>query len=182
MARQLLFVQGAGAGTYDDWDSKLVSSLSRALGPMVDIRYPRMPNEADPRFSDWAAALNKEIGELGEQAILVAHSAGATILVHGLAQAPPRFTPAGIFLIAAPFVGDGGWPSDEVPADVALASSLPRCPIHLYQGDADETVPGHHADLYARAIPRAIIHRLAGRDHQLNDDMSEVAADIRALL
>jgi predicted alpha/beta hydrolase family esterase len=181
MARQLLFVQGAGAGTYDDWDSKLVSGLARALGPMVDIRYPRMPDEADPRFSDWSAALNDEIGKLGKGAILVGHSIGATILVHSLAQAPPRLAPAGIFLIAAPFFGDGGWPSDEIPADVAFASQLPRCPIHLYQGDADETVPGDHPDLYARAIPWASVHRLAGRDHQLNDDMSEVAADIRAI-
>jgi len=36
--------------------------------------------------------------------------------------------------------------------------------------------------LYARAIPQAVVRRLTGRDHQLNNDMSEVAADIRRLV
>jgi hypothetical protein len=27
--------------------------------------------------------------------------------------------------------------------------------------------------------PQAVVRRLAGRDHQLNEDMSEAAADIR---
>ena len=26
-ARQILFIQGGGAGTHDDWDNKLVESL-----------------------------------------------------------------------------------------------------------------------------------------------------------
>jgi predicted alpha/beta hydrolase family esterase len=182
MARQLLFVQGAGAGAYDDWDSKLVSSLARKLGPIVDIRYPRMPDEADPRFSAWSSALAEEIDKLSEGAMLVGHSIGGTVLVHSLARRPPRIELAGVFLIAAPFIGDGGWPSDEISPTSDLGAQLPRIPIHLYQGDADATVPPHHADLYAAAIPPAILHRLARRDHQLNGDMSEVAADIRALL
>ena len=43
----VLFVQGAGEGVHDDWDRKLVESLRRELGPHYDVRYPRMPNEAD---------------------------------------------------------------------------------------------------------------------------------------
>jgi hypothetical protein len=36
-----------------------------------------------------------------------------------------------------------------------------------------------HADLYGRAIPQAQVHRLPGRDHQLNNDLREVAEAIR---
>jgi hypothetical protein len=36
-----------------------------------------------------------------------------------------------------------------------------------------------HADLYARAVPQARLHRLPGRDHQLNNDLSDVAKAIR---
>jgi len=43
------------------------------------------------------------------------------------------------------------------------------------------TAPVAHVDLYAKAIPQAVVRRLRGRDHQLNNDMSEVAADIRCL-
>jgi hypothetical protein len=35
--------------------------------------------------------------------------------------------------------------------------------------------------LYAQAIPRAVIRRLKGRDHQLDNDLSEVAEDIQRL-
>jgi pimeloyl-ACP methyl ester carboxylesterase len=51
----------------------------------------------------------------------------------------------------------------------------------LFHGLADETAPPSHADLYARAFPQARVHRLAGRDHQLNTDLAEVAVAIRSL-
>jgi hypothetical protein len=35
--------------------------------------------------------------------------------------------------------------------------------------------------LYAEAIPYARVRRLANRDHQLNNDLTEVASDIRKL-
>ena len=86
-----------------------------------------------------------------------------------------------IILLSAPFVGPGGWPGDQLPAD--LGARLPQgVPVHLFQGDEDDTVPPAHAQLYARAIPQAQLHLLAGRDHQLGNDLSEVATAIRALL
>ena len=63
-----------------------------------------------------------------------------------------------------------------------LGARLPAdTPIHLYHGDKDETAPLAHLDLYQRAIPDAIGRRLNGRDHQLNNDLTEVAAGVRAL-
>jgi hypothetical protein len=38
-----------------------------------------------------------------------------------------------------------------------------------------------HVDLYAKAIPQAVTRRLEGRNHQLNDDLGDVASDIRSL-
>jgi predicted alpha/beta hydrolase family esterase len=182
MTRQLLFVQGGGEGAHDAWDNKLVESLGRALGPGYEIRYPRMPDEDDPNFARWKVALRTELDELEDGAVLVGHSVGATILVHSLAEDPPERTPAGIFLVAMPFIGEGGWPSGEVEPKPHLGARLPaRSSIYLYQGGADETVPAKHLDLNATAIPQAVLRKLPGRDHQLNDDMSEVAADIRDL-
>jgi pimeloyl-ACP methyl ester carboxylesterase len=92
----------------------------------------------------------------------------------------PSFLRGGIFLIAAPFVGDGGWPSEDIEPLSNLGAKLPKqTPLYLYHGSKDETAPFGHVDLYAKAIPHAVIRRLSGRDHQLNNDMSEVAADIR---
>jgi predicted alpha/beta hydrolase family esterase len=177
--RQVLFVQGGGAGAHDQWDDKLVDSLTHALGPAYEVRYPRLPNESDPHYADWKPELEKQLAPLADGAVLVGHSVGGTMLVNVLAQ-PSTHRPFGaIVLISAPFVGDGGWPSDELKSPSDLGARLPPgVPVHVFHGSADQTAPPAHADLYARAIPHARVHRLPGRDHQLNDDLREVAAAI----
>jgi len=63
-----------------------------------------------------------------------------------------------------------------------LGAELPGgVPIYLYHGTDDEIVPVAHVGLYARAIPQTVIRRLEDRDHQLNDDLREVAEDILSL-
>ena len=108
MARDVLFVQGGGEGTFEAWDNKLVDSLRRELGPDCTITYPRMPNEDEPDYARWATTLRVEIAKLGDGAIVVGHSIGGTILIHALAADPPEVALSGIFLIAAPFIGKGG--------------------------------------------------------------------------
>lgn len=182
MKPQILFVQGGGEGAHDEWDDKLVDSLKRNLGPDYEVRYPRMPSEADPNYAQWKAALTNEIGALDDGAILVGHSIGGTILINALADEPPERKLAGIFLVAAPFVGPGGWSSDDFNAKPDLLARLPPAtPISLYHGSRDETAPLAHVDLYEQAIPGARVRRLPGRDHQLDNDLTEVAQDIRNL-
>jgi len=182
MRHQVLFIQGGGEGVHDEWDHLLVESLERELGSGYEIRYPRMPNEADPNYARWKAALEKELARLDDGAILAAHSIGATILINALADKPPSRALRGVFLVAAPFIGEGGWPSEDIKPRSDLGERLPaRVPIHFYHGTDDQTAPAEHVDLYKRAIPQACVHRLADRDHQLNNDLSEVAADIRRL-
>lgn len=179
MKRQLLFVQGGGAGVHDEWDSKLVQSLKSELGSNYEIRYPRMPNEGDPKYAEWKAALETEFARLNDSAILVGHSIGGTILINALAEQPSERNLGAIFLVAAPFVGEGGWQSDDVNPRRDLGEKLPiGVPVHVFHGLDDDTAPPSHADLYARAIPQAHVHRLPGRDHQLNNDLSEIAAVI----
>src|SRR5215468_3035670 len=105
MPHQVLFVQGGGESTHDEWDNKLVESLGRKLGLGYEIGYPRMPNEADPNYARWKAALKREFATVADGAILIGHSIGGTILIQVLAKEPPAWMPGGIFLIAAPFVG-----------------------------------------------------------------------------
>jgi predicted alpha/beta hydrolase family esterase len=182
MTKHILFVQGGGEGAHDEWDDKLVASLGRALGPGYAIRYPRMPHEADPSYPGWTRVLVKEIEALDPGAIAIGHSIGATILINVLAELETAPKLSSAFLIAPPFVGEGGWTSDDIAPMGDLGSRLPSAvPIWLYQGDDDDTTPPAHAELYAEAIPRIRIRRLERRDHQLNNDLSEVAEDVRAL-
>jgi len=182
MSKQVLFIQGGGAGVHDTWDNKLVESLARELGPSYEIGYPRMPHEADPRYAAWKAALEQEIAALADGAILIGHSVGGTILINALAENPPDRKLSGVFLMAAPFVGAGSWPSGDIKPSPKLGARLPKAtPIYLYHGNADDIVPFAHIALYAKAIPHAFVRRLKGRNHQLDNDLAEVAADVRAL-
>jgi predicted alpha/beta hydrolase family esterase len=173
---QVLFVQGGGAGAHDEWDHKLVETLSRQLWPDYEVRYPRMPDEDEPTYSGWCMAIRREMKALHDGAVVVGHSLGGTILVNALAEEPANRELGAIALVAAPFVGTGGWPGDEFETPQNLGARLPEgVPVHVFQGVQDQTTPPSHADLYIRVIPQAHLHRLPGRDHQLNDDLSDVA-------
>jgi predicted alpha/beta hydrolase family esterase len=179
---QVLFVQGGGRDTHDAWDNKLVASLAEALGAGYTIRYPRMPDEADPDPTAWRNAIHRELTRMSNGAILVGHSIGAAILLDSLADGDVDRRLAGVFLVATPFIGDGGWPSDDLRPTRKVPAALSHdVPLYLYQGREDETVPFSHIDMFASALPHATIRRLEGRNHQLNDDLSELARDIRLL-
>jgi pimeloyl-ACP methyl ester carboxylesterase len=174
--QQVLFIQGGGAGAHDEWDSKLVDSLSRELGDAYEVRFPRMPGEDRPSYHAWSRAVRGEFAVADDGVVVVGHSVGGAILISVLAELAPERKLGAIVLLAAPFVGAGGWPGDEFELADGLGVRLPQgVPVHVFQGLEDRTTPPSHADLYAAAIPQAQLHRLPGRDHQLNNDLSEVA-------
>ncbi len=182
MTIDVLFVQGGGEDVHDQWDDKLVESLRNELGAGYTIRYPYMPDEEEPHYSAWQNALQNEIATLTDSALLVGHSVGGTILIHTLADELPKRQAGGVFLIAAPFIGEGGRASDDIKARRNLGHYLPAgVPIFMYHGTDDDVVPYVHLNLYERAIPQAVVRTLGGRNHQLNNDLSCVAQDIRSL-
>lgn len=181
--RHVLFMQGAGPDVHAAWDSRLVASLRRELGTAYEVHYPRMPDEADPRPATWGPAIARELAALAPGAIAVGHSVGATVLINVLADARPAPQLGAIVLISTPFVGEGGWEIEELAPRTDLAARLPAgTPVLLYHGEEDAEVPVAHVERYRAAIPHARVRRLPGRDHQLNDDLTEVARDLRELL
>jgi pimeloyl-ACP methyl ester carboxylesterase len=174
--RQILFIQGGGEGAHDNWDDKLFDSLKRELGDEFEVRYPRMPDEGDPSYARWSAAIRRELTALDAGAVVAGHSVGGTILISVLAERSAERKLGLVVLIGAPFVGADGWPGEEFELPHDLGARLPQgVPVHVFHGLADNTAPPSHADLYARAIPQAQLHRLPGRDHQLGNDLTEVA-------
>ncbi len=138
-----------------------------------------MPDEDEPSYARWTATIQEEIDDLDNGAVVVGHSVGGTILINTLAERPPQVELRAIVLIGAPFVGAGGWPGDEFELPHDLGTRLPQgVPVHVFHGLKDQTAPPSHADLFANAIPQAHLHRLPGRDHQLDNDLSEVARSL----
>lgn len=101
-----------------------------------------MPDESDPSYARWSPAIRREMADLDDGAIVAGHSVAATILVNALAEQPPERGLGAIVLIAAPFVGDGGWPGDEFELTSTLGARLPPgVRVHLFHGLQDETAP-----------------------------------------
>lgn len=182
MARQVLLIQGAGEGAHKD-DAKLAESLRSTLGESYQVRYPAMPDEEDADYETWKGVILREVEAMGEGAILVGHSIGASVLIRMFADRGPKPAIAGLFLIAGPFWHDHEfWRWDEAALPDDAAENFPRdVPLFLYHGDSDEFVPVSHLDMHVKALPQGVARRLPGRNHQLNDDMTEVARDIAGL-
>jgi uncharacterized protein len=178
--KQVLFVHGAGEGAHAE-DAKLVASLREQLGSGYEVRYPALPNESEPDYATWKNCIADELTIVGDNALLVGHSIGASVLIKFLADGGFKQSIAGAFLVATPFWHDHEvwrWKEAELPQDVA--DRLPRgVPVFLYHGREDEIVPFSHLAMYAKALPQATVRALGGRNHQINDDLTEVADDIK---
>lgn len=182
MKKKVLLVQGGGDGAYAA-DAKLAESLRGALGSTYEVRYPAMPNEEEPDYDTWKRIIEREALDMGDGAILVGHSIGASVLAKMFADRGSKASVAGVFLMSGPFWHDHEfWRWDEVALPDDASNHVPHdVPLFLYHGDADEFVPVSHLDMYAKALPNAVVRRLPGRNHQLNEDMTEVARDIASL-
>jgi predicted alpha/beta hydrolase family esterase len=181
MKKNILFIQGGGEGAYKE-DELLATSLKDALGAEYHVFYPKMPDEANPEDNAWMAQIAKELAELDGEVILVGHSAGGAVLLKYLLKKSVAKPIAGIFLIAIPHWGPEDEEGEEYPLQEGFASQLPKgVPIFLYHSRDDEWVPFAHLEIYAEKIPQATVRKFDGRGHQFNNDLSDVAADIRSL-
>ncbi len=186
MPNHILFIQGAGEAARSE-DTKLVDSLCRELGPEYKIAYPPMPHEENPSYSDWKEYLKKELVDMKEPLVFVAHSVGASILLKWLSERTDKSNRvAGIFILAAPFWGGEGWRYEgykdvELPADAA--DKLPKsAPVFFYQCHDDEIVPIEHLALFKELFPHATERQLTSGGHQFNNDLSLVARDIEGII
>lgn len=184
MTKYILFIQGAGQGAYEE-DKRLATSLRQALGPEYIVKYPALPDEDNASYEGWKQQIEKELAALPGAIVLIGHSVGASVVIKCLSQIDGKKPIAGIFLIAAPFWGGDGWRYEgyealELPK--GFAAKLPKdTPIFLYHCRDDEIVPFDHLRLYAQVLPQAIVREFNEGGHQVNNDLSEVARDIRTL-
>jgi uncharacterized protein len=183
MKKQVLFIHGAGEGAYEA-DKKLATSLQHSLGSEYDVHYSALPDEGNAPYEQCKHQIEKDLGRMSKPVILVGHSVGASTIMKWLSEEGEKPI-AGIFLIATPFWGGNGWRYDgykEIELPKGFAARLPKdAPLFLYHSRDDEVVPFEHLALYAEQLPQATVREFDGRGHQFNNDLSEVAADIKGV-
>jgi predicted alpha/beta hydrolase family esterase len=184
MTKQLLFIQGAGEGAYEE-DKLLAESLRKALGADYEVHYPEMVDEDNAPYEQWTQQIEKELAAMQEPIFLIGHSVGASVIMKWLSENEVKKPIAGIFLIASPFWGGDGWlyeGYEELEISKALAAKVPKTiPLFLYHCRDDEVVSFEHLALYAKLFPQAVVRELDAGGHQVNNDLSAVAKDIKSL-
>jgi predicted alpha/beta hydrolase family esterase len=181
MTTRVLFIQGGGEGAHAV-DAPLAASLQRALGADYEVRFPEMPDEADPDVATWTPAIAAELAKASGRVILVGHSIGGSLLLRTLADRPIARPIAGLFVLAAPTWDGDRWAFDDLrlPRDLhARVAAIPT--IAFYHCRDDDIVPFGHLALHGARIPRAHMRAINRGGHQFDDDLAFVAADIRAL-
>ena len=181
MKRHVLLVQGGGQGAYEE-DKKLAANLQDVLGAAYAVPYPEMPDEDSPSYEAWRGQIAKHLAALDGEVFLVGHSLGGSILLKYLSEEEVEKPVAGIFLVAAPYWGSEDWEVSEYALRDSFASRLPgELPVFFYHSRDDELVPFAHLALYTEKLAQAAFHEFDGRGHHFNDDLSEVARDIKGL-
>ena len=181
MKKHVIFIQGGGEEGYEA-DAKLVASLRTALGKKYNVDYPQMPSvESLPDFG-WLERIGEEISLTNDKIILVGHSLGASMLLKYLSESQVQKIITGIFLIATPFwSGDENW-KQGLKLHKDFAVKIPKStPIFLYQCKDDKVVPFDHLEFYKKNLPQAIFRIIKSGGHQLNNDLSLIAKDIKSL-
>lgn len=180
MSVSILFVHGGGPGSHAA-DSLLADGLQRQLGSEFDVQCPLMPYEDEPDYAAWKAFLLPWFAPGAERVVAVGHSIGGSVLAKLFTE--ERIEAHGLVLVSAPFWRrEGFWRWDEVVLpDDADTRLPPGLPVLAYHGAEDSTAPVGHLTDYGLRFPRAVCHVLPGRDHQLCEDMTEVAEGIRSL-
>ncbi len=177
----VLFIQGGGDDGYET-DKKLVASLQAALGETYEVLYPQMLSDETRSDFGWPPQIGKEIANSKDNVILVGHSLGASFLLKYLSENEIKKKIRAIFLVATPFwKGNEDW-KQGLKLHENFPDKLPKnVPVFLYQCRDDEEVPFEHFLLYTQKLPGATVREIANGGHQLNNDLTIVAKDIKSL-
>lgn len=181
MKKNVLFIQGGGERGYEA-DAKLAASLQQSLGEAYSVHYPKMQiDEIQPDFG-WLQQIGKEIASIAGEVILAGHSLGASLLLKYLSENKIKKKVIGIFLISTPFwSGNEDW-VEGLKLKEDFAEKLPEnIPVFLYHCRDDEEVPFAHLTLYSQKLKYAAVREITNGGHQLNNDLTMVANDIRSL-
>jgi predicted alpha/beta hydrolase family esterase len=181
MAKHVLFFHGSGSEEGHDADAKLVASLTLNLGTGYSVRYPVLRSDGTPDLGR-RKQIGKEISASDDGIILVGHSFGASMLLACLSEREITKKIAGIFLLSTPFwSGDEDW-VQPYKLQPDFAEKLNRkIPLFLYHCLDDEEVPLSHLAIYKQQLPWATVREIPTGGHQLNNDLTLVANDIKLI-
>lgn len=181
MNEQILFIQGGGDKGYEV-DKALVNSLQENLGNEYKINYTEIKSEESKPDFGWTQQIENKIAETKSDVFLVGHSFGASMILKYLSENSVDKKIKAIFLISTPFwSGNEDWKIGlKLHGD--FANKLPNeVQIFFYHCQDDEEIPFSQFDHYKQKVTQATFREIQTGGHQLNNDLTLVANDIKSL-
>lgn len=182
MSKHVLFIQGGGTDGYTA-DAELVASLRQALGASYAISYPELKTEESHSDFGWLKQIGDQLATLSDDALVVAHSLGASMLLKYLSENRLSSTKAyRIFLLAAPFwSGDDDWVQGLKLQDDFAQRLPPKCRLFFFHCRDDDEVPFEHLTVYRQKLPTATFCEIDQGGHQFDNSLDVVAKAINDL-
>lgn len=179
--QQVIFIHGGGNEGYEA-DKELVKSLQKALGKEYYIDYSEVNFDESASDFGWIQQIEERITDCKSDFILVGHSFGASMILKCLSENSGHKKVKGIFLMAPPFwSGNEEW-KQGIKLQKKFADKLPcHTPIFFYHCMDDEEVPFSQLNDYKKHLYQAIYREIESGGHQLYNDLSIVAKDIKSL-
>jgi uncharacterized protein len=181
MTKQVIFFHGGDSEADYEADTKLVDSLKAKLGAGYSIHYPLLANDGTPDLGR-RKQISDEISASADNVILVGHSFGGSMLLACLSEIKIARKIAGVFLLAPPFwQGNEDWvQAFKLQPDFAKQLDK-KTPLYFYHCRDDQEVPFAHMSIYKQHLPWASFREISVGGHQLNNDLTIVANDIRSI-
>ncbi len=183
MAKQALFLHGAGPQGPNEGSGPFARWLKENLSPQYNVLCPIMPSPEEPDYAPWKSGLDAALRDISGDVILIGHSLGGSVLLKYLSEETLRARVTAVFCVAAPFWGgDKDWHYEAFTLSGDFAERLPaRAQFWFYHAKGDPIVPFGHVLLYAERLPQATIRTLDGDDHIFADGLPALADDILSL-
>ncbi len=104
-----------------------------------------------PSYASWRSEVAQAIATLPQDAVLIGHSLGGSVLLKYLSEEAIEGRFAALFIVASPYwCGDDNWRYSEYLLQEDFAAKLPPIgQIFIYHSQDDEVVPQTHVALYA---------------------------------
>jgi predicted alpha/beta hydrolase family esterase len=143
-----------------------------------------MPDPSHPSYASWRSEVAQAIATLPEDAVLIGHSLGGSVLLKYLSEETVDKQFAALFIVASPYWGgDDDWQYPEYLLQEDFASKLPPIgQIYIYHSRDDEVVPQTHVALYAEKLPQAIVRELDNCGHVFKHGTPQMVTDLENLV
>jgi len=165
---------GKGKGSYD-----LVQYLKSKLSDDFQILFPIIQKPEEPSYQQFKKMFASAFTKITEPVILIGHSLGGSTLLKYLSEEKPSVSVFALLLIATPHWGSN---MKEFQLKENFQNSLPDIPaIFLYHSKNDPEVPIENLEFYEKALKKATVRRVPGKEHIFSKGLPDLVSDIRSL-